>query len=102
MLASLTGSDAMTLSALERHVLAPQSTLSRTVDRLVTRGLIERHADEDDRRAVKVRLTRQGADVAKNLIAAADAFQAQDLTHLSDTEVRRLHAALASLLPARD
>jgi len=102
VLASLTGSDAMTLTTLERYVLAPQSTLSRTVDRLVTRGLIARQADQDDRRAVKVELTAEGADVARNLITAAEQFQTEDLTHLSQTEIRRLRAALATLFPTPD
>ena len=102
VLSSLIGSDGMALSTLENYVLAPQSTLSRTADRLVGRGLIERHEDQDDRRAVKIRLTAEGADVAKSLIKAAETFQTEDLTHLSETEVRRLRAALASLFPAPD
>ena len=102
VLASLIGSDGMTLTTLEHYVLAPQSTLSRTADRLVARGLIERRAAEDDRRAVKVRLTAEGKDVAKSLIKAAETFQTEDLTHLSETEVRRLRAALASLFPTPD
>jgi len=102
VLASLIGSDGMTLTTLEHYVLAPQSTLSRTADRLVARGLIERRADEGDRRAVKVRLTAAGKDVAKRLIKAAETFQTEDLTHLSETEVRRLRAALASLFPTPD
>ena len=102
VLSSLIGSDGMTLTTLENYVLAPQSTLSRTVDRLVGRNLIERHEDRHDRRAVKIRLTADGADVAKSLIKAAETFQTEDLTHLSETEVRRLRAALASLFPAPD
>jgi DNA-binding MarR family transcriptional regulator len=39
------------------------STATRTVNRLVDAGLVERVADPDDARGVRVRISRRGADV---------------------------------------
>jgi len=48
------------LSELNRHVLLSQPALSRLVDRLVERGLVERHADPADGRGVRLSLTGTG------------------------------------------
>lgn len=48
------------LGELNRHVLLSQPALSRMVDRLVERGLVQRTADPADRRAVLVSLTDAG------------------------------------------
>jgi DNA-binding MarR family transcriptional regulator len=48
------------LGELHRHVLLSQPALSRMVDRLVARGLVERQADLADGRGVRLSLTEAG------------------------------------------
>ncbi len=48
------------ISQLHRHVLLSQPALSRLVDRLVERGLVQRLADPADGRGVRLRLTAAG------------------------------------------
>jgi DNA-binding MarR family transcriptional regulator len=48
------------LNELNRHVLLSQPALSRMVDRLVERGLVERQADRSDGRGVLLSLTDAG------------------------------------------
>jgi DNA-binding MarR family transcriptional regulator len=50
------------LSELNRHVLLSQPALSRLVDRLADRGLVQRHADAADGRCVLLSLTEAGRD----------------------------------------
>ncbi len=47
------------------HVTAP--TVSRTVDNLVARGLVDRHPDANDRRRIWLRLTSEGYSLAGQL-----------------------------------
>ncbi len=101
VLATLADSPPMSLGTLERHVLAPQSTLSRTVDRLRRRNLVMRTNDDGtDRRVVMVSLTHEGHAVAEKLMTAALAIQNEDLAHLSPQDAARLMQLLASLFPA--
>jgi DNA-binding MarR family transcriptional regulator len=51
------------LSDLGRHVLLSQPALSRLVDRLAERGLVERQADPADGRGVRLALTAAGRDL---------------------------------------
>lgn len=48
------------LSELNRHVLLSQPALSRMVERLVDRGLVQRCADPVDGRGVRLFLTEEG------------------------------------------
>jgi DNA-binding MarR family transcriptional regulator len=48
------------MSELNRHVLLSQPALSRLVDRLAARGLVERRPDDADGRGVRLALTAAG------------------------------------------
>jgi DNA-binding MarR family transcriptional regulator len=48
------------ISELNRHVLLSQPALSRMVDRLAERGLVERQSDPADGRGVRLSLTAPG------------------------------------------
>lgn len=63
--------DGLTLNALgDLLVCETGSSPSRLVDRLVSRGLVERHPDPDDRRYVRLRLTADGRRVARQVAEA--------------------------------
>ena len=52
------------ISELNRHVLLSQPALSRLVDRLAERGLVERRPDPADGRSVRLALTEAGRAAA--------------------------------------
>ena len=55
------------MGELNRHVLLSQPALSRLVDRLVERGLVERSHDERDARSVRVGLTADGRAIQREV-----------------------------------
>ena len=55
------------LSELNRHVLLSQPALSRLVDRLAERGLVERRSDPADGRGVRLSLTDAGRAVQRQV-----------------------------------
>ena len=55
------------LSELNRHVLLSQPALSRLVDRLADRGLVERCSDPADGRGVRLSLTEAGRAVQRQV-----------------------------------
>lgn len=59
---------------LSRQLLMSPSHISRTLDRAVADGLVERHADPDDRRASLVALTTKGREVVKDLAPRLEAI----------------------------
>jgi DNA-binding MarR family transcriptional regulator len=55
------------MSELNRHVLLSQPALSRLVDRLAGRGLVERRPDPADGRCVRLSLTEAGRAVQRQV-----------------------------------
>jgi DNA-binding MarR family transcriptional regulator len=55
------------LRELNRHVLLSQPALSRLVDRLAERGLVERCSDPTDGRGVRLSLTEAGRAVQRQI-----------------------------------
>jgi DNA-binding MarR family transcriptional regulator len=54
-------------SELNRHVLLSQPALSRLVDRLAERGVVERQTDPADGRGVRLSLTDAGRDLQRQI-----------------------------------
>jgi DNA-binding MarR family transcriptional regulator len=64
ILTALWRQDEMTVGQLARYSKSTDAVLSRTLDRMAQRGLVERLHDPGDRRVVRVRLTRKGKDLS--------------------------------------
>ncbi len=82
------------------HVSLPAA--SRMVDELYRRGFVERHEDATDRRMKRVSLTDSGRSVIRQLNAARLNGLEQFAQTLTETERRKLAAALSTLLERDD
>ena len=79
------------IGELHRHVLLSQPALSRMVDRLVERGLVERCADPSDGRGVRLSLTDTGRDKQREIGRRHARSVARAVTaELSPDELRQL------------
>lgn len=79
------------LNELNDHVLLTQPSISRMVDRLEARGLIQRKTPEDDKRGVLIGLTEEGAALQKQVGRAhvRNILEVMDAA-LTDEEMRTL------------
>jgi DNA-binding MarR family transcriptional regulator len=100
---------ALRMSELNEAVLLSQPALSRLVDRLESRGLVQRATDPKDRRGALVSLTPDGVAVQHRIGARhARSVEQRMSIALSDEEMRVLHqlcerlsAAQSELRPSR-
>ena len=99
-LRALADEDDRRSSNLSRHLGVSPSTLTRNLDRLVERGLIERTADPSDRRAMVVSLTPAGQEAAATAEATELEFIQDVLNRLSTAGVRDVVPVLEHLLDA--
>ena len=58
-----------TMSELSRWLKISRGVATRTVDRLVEKGMVERRRDGADRRVVLVSLSKEGRDFAEKMIS---------------------------------
>lgn len=79
------------LNELNENVLLTQPSISRLVDRLEARGLIQRRTPEDDRRGVLIGLTEAGAALQKE-VGRAHVHNIMEVMEagLSDEEMKTL------------
>jgi DNA-binding MarR family transcriptional regulator len=91
------------LTDLHRRVLLSQPALSRMVDRLVERGLVERCADAVDKRVVRLVLTDAGRACQREVGRA----HARDVTaamtaRVSDADLEELKRITQALLGTKE
>ncbi len=81
-------------SRLVRH----DPDVTRLLDRLDRRGLIERQRDGRDRRIVRTHITKKGLDVLSALDAPVDALHERQFGHMSGTDLESLRGLTETLV----
>ncbi|MCA0240793.1 MAG: MarR family transcriptional regulator [Proteobacteria bacterium] len=100
ILASLAGGEALPVGRLAQIVIAPQPTVTRQLDRMAAKGLVERVAHESDRRLALVRITAQGEALADSLVRQARAHEKRVLAPFGPERAAALKQMLAELIEA--
>jgi DNA-binding MarR family transcriptional regulator len=91
------------MSELNRHVLLSQPALSRLVDRLADRGLVERRTDPADGRGVLLALTDAGRALQHQIGGRHARGVARAMTReLTPVELRQLEAICLKLAETPD
>ncbi|WP_394690145.1 MarR family winged helix-turn-helix transcriptional regulator [Hoeflea sp.] len=88
---------ALTPGELARDMMMSPPAMTNRIDRLVARKLVERHADPNDRRALRVRLTPEGRALADTAVETHLAVEEDLLSGLSQKDRDQLAALLARL-----
>lgn len=83
---------------LIRETLVTSGTMTNRVDRLASRGLVERYPDPEDRRGVIVRLTPEGKAAVDGAFEALLDAEREILAGLPARDQARLAALLRTLL----
>lgn len=98
ILASLAGGEEVPVGQLAAWVLAPQPTVTRQLDRMVAKGLVERAAHESDRRLALVRITAHGQEVAADLVRRAKLHERRVLAPFGAERAALLKQMLRELI----
>lgn len=85
------------LSEISARMMCDNSNLTGIVDRLISKGLVERRPDPQDRRVSLICLTQAGADKLRSIRPRHHASVSQRMYNLSQTEVQQLRDLLQAL-----
>jgi DNA-binding MarR family transcriptional regulator len=80
----------MTMTEVSRLLMVSNGNVTGLVDRLVAEGLVMRTANEKDRRATFVRLTRKGLRLFETMAEAHEQWVNEILASFSDEQSRRM------------
>jgi DNA-binding MarR family transcriptional regulator len=84
------------------RMITRDSDITRLVDRLAARGLVERYRDSGDRRVARVRLTTAGSELAGRLDGAIIDLAGRQFAEIKPKRVRRLIETLRQIRRASD
>jgi len=82
--------DRLSCGAIAERMVTRDSDLTRLLDRLEERGLVERTRDDDDRRIVSAGITDAGLHLLRTLDAPVDRVLRRRLAHMSAAQLRSL------------
>lgn len=99
-LACLHDKDGQMITRLAALALMEQSAMTRVIERMEERKLVQRRGDTRDRRRVRVYLAPQGRAMADTLVAEARGHEARIMALLPPAEHQRLKQSLARLIKA--
>jgi len=92
------GIDSVSDLAAAKHISKP--SISRTVDALVDRGLMNRAQDPKDRRQIRLSLTPEGEILLQTVFSSVRTWMAVKLGNLEAGELINIREALAALRKA--
>lgn len=98
VLCLLTVHGAQSIGTIVGNSVIAQSTLSRVIDQLERRQLVERRLRPSNNRVVEVHLTRQGRVMFRRILPAAFAVRDVLTAGLSSSENRQLNRLLLKVL----
>jgi DNA-binding MarR family transcriptional regulator len=90
------GEQGITCGQVGERMVTHDPDLTRLMDRLEKRGLIQRSRDERDRRVVLTRITAEGTRLMKELDGTVAAAHKQALGHLGEKKLRALGELLGA------
>lgn len=86
-------------SEISKSVQLPNSVITRHLDQLAARGLLERSLDAEDSRRIRLTLTKEGERVVREATRTISGIVAMTLERLPPARREAFLAALEALVP---
>jgi DNA-binding MarR family transcriptional regulator len=97
VLGFLDDEDRITSSELGKRTELDSATLTGILDRLEVAGFIERKSNPDDRRSIRIHLTKQGRLMSQEATRVITEANSEFLEVLTDAQKRDLHGIIKKL-----
>ena len=98
ILATLTGSEGMSIGGLSEVSVSKQPTVTRLLDRMEAKGYVERFAHDTDRRITMVRIAAAGRTIVADLIRQAKQHELRVLEPFGLTRAEELKETLRRII----
>ncbi len=96
----LASGEAQTAADLARSTMQTPGAMTRLIDRLVDKGIIERERSDADRRVVQLQLTPEGLEAATHVPEIVQSVNQAALSPLSPEELAQFHGYLRRIFEA--
>jgi DNA-binding MarR family transcriptional regulator len=89
--------DGLRMSVLSRYLMVTGGNVTGLADELEKEGLVERSIEPEDRRSLRVALTRKGRRVFDKLAATHEAWVIDLFSGVAKTDIQQLYHLLGTL-----
>ena len=89
--------DAVTLSTIQERMINKNSNTTRLIDKLVRKKLVFREIDEENRRKLKIHITKEGKALLEKLDPLVDQVEELTTQNLSVSEMNTLNQLLEKI-----
>lgn len=93
----LTGDEGITLSTLGEQMLVTKANITSLIDRMVARGLVKRIINENDRRSIKAKITKDGRRIMEDVLPNSQVFSSEILNCLTKQEKKDFYELLSKV-----
>ena len=98
ILATLTDNPGLSIGQLALVSVNKQPTVTRLLDRMVEKGLVERSGHDADRRVTRVAITTKGREIVSKLISLAKEHERRVLEPLGSVRAEELKNTLREIV----
>jgi len=97
ILRALASNDGQGIKALSEWVDVTSSAMTQMIDRLLEKGLVEKNENTDDRRSLKVSLSKKSVELIKKIREEHYKVYKDMFEPLTDVEIASLNSALSKI-----
>ncbi len=87
----------VTLSTIQERMINKNSNTTRLIDKLVRKKYVYREIDKENRRKLKIYLTKEGRSVLNEIDPLVDEVEGKTTRNLSESELITLNALLEKI-----
>lgn len=95
------GPEGLACQAIGQRMIAHDPDITRLLDRMEKRGLINRERQKDDRRVVKTRITAKGLESIKPLDQPVRDLHKRQFRHMAATRLKTLYNLVEEIRTGR-
>ena len=95
------GGEPVTVQEILAQMVQASSNVTRIIDKLLQKGLVDRNENPNNRRKMDITITVQGMVLLEKLDQAVHAFHAPMQDRLSDEELGQLRSLISKLIDGK-
>jgi MarR family transcriptional regulator for hemolysin len=98
VLKTITDQADISQNEIAEFIFKDKASVTRIIDLLITKGYLERKTSTENRRRVKLTITKAGKAVIEEILPTIKAYRKAALVNIDETELNSMHKTLDKII----
>jgi MarR family transcriptional regulator for hemolysin len=98
VLKTITDQANISQNEIAEFIFKDKASVTRIIDLLITKGYLERKTSTENRRRVKLTITKAGKAVIEEILPTIRAYRKGALVNIDETELKSMHKTLEKII----